>query len=357
MAYKLLLINDDESESYYLRQRITATGEYAVELQFNAEKALEEVKRNFFDLIIAKYASMDTEGFSLIKALRQINQDNVIVAFLNEETEVAIRYIESQGVYGYFAKPVDFARLFFLIKKGVELHNIIVSHRRYSLILQEQLSTLQKQNALLARRIEESTKNLAHLYSNLQESYLHTVRALAQAIDARDHYTRSHSENVARIAVEIAKEMRLSAKEIDAVREACVLHDLGKIGIQDSILNKPGQLDNKEWEEIKKHPLIAAQILESLTFLKTEIDLVLQHHEHYDGSGYPEGRKGEDILLGARIIHLADAYEAMRSARSYRSLPLSKEEAIEEIKKNSGRQFDPLVVEAFLRIVNSMPEW
>jgi putative nucleotidyltransferase with HDIG domain len=183
---------------------------------------------------------------------------------------------------------------------------------------------------------------------------MRTIRVLAQAIDARDHYTHSHSENVARYAVAIASQMNLPAKEIELIRQACELHDLGKIGIEDSILLKPSELNTMEWEQIKKHPTIGAQILEPLTFLNGVVDLIRQHHEHYDGTGYPEGRKGEDILLGARIIHIADAYEAMCSARSYRKTPFSKMQAIEEIKKNSGTQFDPKIVEVFLKVADNL---
>jgi putative nucleotidyltransferase with HDIG domain len=152
--------------------------------------------------------------------------------------------------------------------------------------------------------------------------------------------------------VAIAQEMGLSLKDIEIIREACELHDLGKIGIGDNILGKPSGLNTKEWEQIKQHPSVGAQILEPLTFLNEVIDLVRQHHERYDGSGYPEGRKSDDILLGARIIHLADAYEAMVTPRSYRRIPLTREQAIAEIKQKSGTQFDPKVVEAFLRVVD-----
>jgi putative nucleotidyltransferase with HDIG domain len=183
---------------------------------------------------------------------------------------------------------------------------------------------------------------------------MRTIKALAQTIDARDHYTHSHSENVARYAVAIAEEMNFSTNDIETIREACELHDIGKIGIGDTILSKPAELSPDERDLIKLHPETAVKILEPLNFLGAVIDLVRQHHEHYDGSGYPGGRKGEDIAIGARVIHLADAYDAMISARSYRKIPLTKEEAIYEIKKNNGTQFDPKVVDAFLKIVDKL---
>ena len=220
--------------------------------------------------------------------------------------------------------------------------------------MKERSISLEKQNILLTKRIEESTRNLSRLYEDLRSTYMRTIKVLAQAIDARDHYTHSHSENVAKYAVAIAEELKLSAKEIETIREACELHDLGKIGIEDSILSKPTSLTEDEWTQIRRHPAIGAQILEPLTFLTSVVEMVRQHHERYDGKGYPECRKGEDILLGARIINLADAYESMRSARSYRKQPFSKEDAVLEINRCKGTQFDPKVVDAFLKVVDSL---
>lgn len=239
-------------------------------------------------------------------------------------------------------------------KRDSRLPQLTGAQRRLIHVLHAQNASLRQQNTLLARRIEESAKNLTRLYEDLRQTYLRTIKVLAQAIDARDHYTHSHSEHVARYAVAIAKEMRLCPEDTEMIREACELHDLGKIGVEDRILGKVTPLTPLEWEQIKRHPQTAAKILEPLTFLDGAIDLIRQHHEHYDGSGYPEGRKGEEILLGARIIHVADAYEAMRSARSYRKKPFSQVKAISEIKKYSGTQFDPLVVEAFLRAADKL---
>lgn len=194
----------------------------------------------------------------------------------------------------------------------------------------------------------------ARIYESLQRVYMHTIKALISAIDARDHYTRSHSEHVTKISVIIAEEMGLSDQEIEVIKNACQLHDLGKIGIHDYILTKPGRLTEEEWEEIKLHSLKGAEILEPLGFLNGVIDLVRQHHERFDGKGYPYGYKEEAIMLGARIMSVADSYDAMISERPYRKRPLSKKEAIEEIKKNSGTQFDPKIVEAFLRVVDRL---
>ncbi len=195
----------------------------------------------------------------------------------------------------------------------------------------------------------------ARLYSSLEETYIRTIMALASTIDAKDHYTKTHSEHVTEYAVAIAKEMGFSEKEIEEISHACQLHDLGKIGVHDYILTKPGKLTPQEWEEIKLHSLKSAEILRPLVFLGGVIELVEQHHERYDGKGYPFGIKAEKIKLGARIMAVADSFDAMITDRPYRKA-LPKEEAIAELKKNSGTQFDTKVVEAFLRVLDKSPQ-
>src|SRR3989338_2510960 len=190
----------------------------------------------------------------------------------------------------------------------------------------------------------------AQLYASLEDTYLRTVMALASAIDAKDHYTKTHSEHVTKFATAMAREMGLCEKEIKEIEQACQLHDLGKIGIQDSILTKPGQLTAEEWDEMKLHSLKSVEILKPLSFLGGVIKLVEQHHERYDGKGYPFGIKGENIKVGARIIAVADSFDAMTTDRTYRRA-FTDEEAIKELKNCSGTQFDPKVVEAFLKVL------
>ncbi len=184
----------------------------------------------------------------------------------------------------------------------------------------------------------------------LQDAYVHIITSLAQAIDAKDSYTANHSQRQADYAVEIAEEIGLSKHQIEVIRKAAHLHDLGKIAVDDAILSKPGKLTEEEWNKIKAHSVKGAKILEPLSFLKEVVELVRQHHERYDGTGYPNGDMKDSISLGARIVTVTDAYHAMTSDRPYRKA-MSKEKAIEELKNCSGTQFDPKVVEAFLKVL------
>jgi putative nucleotidyltransferase with HDIG domain len=353
-AGRILLICDDKSFSNNFKEQLFTFGEYAVTVEPTAQAAALSLSRGAGDLIFVKYTVCETDISSLMPELKKVDPDCVMVVLLNAQTDGLVNEFAELGVFESMVWPVNADKLKFIIDKGAKLHTLLVFSRRMNQGLKESNQALEKQNTLLAKRIEDSTSSLSRLYEDLRSTYMRTIRVLAQAIDARDHYTHSHSENVAHYAVVMANELKLSTKDIEVIRQACELHDLGKIGIEDSILLKTSALTALEWEQIRKHPTIGAKILEPLTFLGGVVDLVRQHHEHYDGSGYPEGRKGEDILLGARIIHVADAYEAMRSARSYRKIPLMKTEAILEIKRNSGTQFDPKIVDVFLRVVDNL---
>jgi len=189
----------------------------------------------------------------------------------------------------------------------------------------------------------------SRLNGELQNSYLHTLRILANAIEAKCKYTRGHSERVTRYAVKFAKEIRLSEREIRKIQFACEVHDIGKINISDAILNKTTPLDKREWEIIKEHPTKGVEILIPLGILKELIPLVKHHHERFDGKGYPENKKGNEIPLETRIITLLDAYDAMTSDRPYRER-MSKEEALKEIEKNLGTHFDPDLGERFIKL-------
>jgi len=351
---KILLICDDKSYVVYIKEQLRVLGCSSVTVESSEQAGLVSLRQNSYDMVFLKYKMADVDTIVLVNELKKVDLDCVIVLLLEVEDEEKKDDLMGLAIYDYLSRPVNAEKLKFIIEKGMKLRALLTASHKFSQGLKESNQALEKQNTLLARRIEDATTNLSRLYEDLRSTYMRTIKVLAQAIDARDHYTHSHSENVARFAIAIANYMKLPTKDIELLRQACELHDLGKIGIEDSILLKSSALTTLEWEQIRKHPTIGAQILEPLTFLNGVVDLVRQHHEHYDGSAYPEGRKGNDIILGARIIHVADAYEAMRSARSYRKIPLIKEEAILEIKRNSGTQFDPKIVDAFLKIVDNL---
>ncbi len=208
--------------------------------------------------------------------------------------------------------------------------------------------------SLLAAQAAVAIQN-ANLYDNLQTSYLNTIVSLANALEARDNYLSGHSSHVADWSFRIAHHMNLSPKEIDDIRNASTLHDIGKIGVRDAVLLKPGSLDESEWRILQQHPEMGSRIIAPVRHLARALPLILHHHERWDGQGYPSGLAGEDIPLGARIIAVADTYDAMTSHRPYRSA-FDRERALAEIRRVSGTQLDPRVVAAFLEVIESEHE-
>jgi HD-GYP domain-containing protein (c-di-GMP phosphodiesterase class II) len=200
----------------------------------------------------------------------------------------------------------------------------------------------------LAERATFVIENVA-LYENIYENLFATLYAFVEAIEARDPYTKQHSTRVTELALSIGKEMGCSDEQLDLLNFSGHLHDIGKLGIPDSILLKPGPLTEQEFEAIKKHPVIGSNIVGHLGLLTAEQKIILHHHERWDGKGYPDGLKGESVPFLSRILAVADVYDAMASDRAYRKR-LADEVVLETIRQNSGTQFDGEVVEAFLAL-------
>lgn len=199
----------------------------------------------------------------------------------------------------------------------------------------------------------EKNKELTEFYEKIQSSYFNTVMALANSIEAKDAYTRGHCQRVMEISCEIAKRMGYCEDQIQDLRYASVLHDIGKIGIPAYILRKQSKLTEEEYEEIRKHPLISFSILKDVNFLENASKAILQHHERYDGRGYPNGLRGGEICEYARIMNIADAFDAMTSDRPYRKA-MTMEIALAEIKTGKGSQFDPEVADIFIEMGNEL---
>lgn len=192
----------------------------------------------------------------------------------------------------------------------------------------------------------------SEVLADRQELYSGSINSLVDSINAKDSYTRQHSLNVAKYATLLAQELNLSSKDVRAVNVLARLHDIGKIGVRDDVLNKSSSLNEEESSIIRLHPVIGAQILNNIKGMREHLAIVRNHHERYDGKGYPDGLKGEGIPLVARILSVADSFDAMTTDRPYR-IALSFADAIKELEKNKGTQFDPLVVDVFIKIYNS----
>lgn len=255
-------------------------------------------------------------------------EDGVILPLINEFKEaIGVIYVESD----------DF-------EEGLKILEIFSGQSASSL-----------NNAFLHSLVNMKNDELNKTYEELRETYMDTIEALRLAVDAKDVYTRGHSDRVAYYAERIGEVLDLSKKEISILKAGGVFHDVGKIGTADDILLKEQGLDDREYAEIKKHPLKGAHILSAVSMFKEVVPLVKYHHERFDGRGYPEGLQGEEIPFMARILSVADAFDAMTTDRSYRA-KLSIEEAISQLQKGAGTQFDAEIVEVFIKILKHFDE-
>jgi putative nucleotidyltransferase with HDIG domain len=206
------------------------------------------------------------------------------------------------------------------------------------------------ENEVLYKILSQRAEDLSQKNQDLEKLSLGIIETLARTLEAKDQYTEGHSQRVADYASLIAQELNLSLETIQKIRLASILHDIGKIGIPEQVLRKPAKLSAEEFEYIKSHPTIAARMLEPLDVLKPLVPWIEFHHERYDGKGYPKGIDGNVIPLGAKIISVADSFDAMTSDRPYRTA-LSQDVAIYEIRQNAGTQFDPVVAKTFLKVI------
>ncbi|MEW6603027.1 MAG: HD domain-containing phosphohydrolase, partial [Nitrospirota bacterium] len=237
-----------------------------------------------------------------------------------------------------------------LFSKGDLIGILDVGSLHHGSFTSDHLSTAEK----IASQVTVALEH-AMLYEDLQQLVINTITSLISVIDAKSPWTKGHSERVTKYAVEIAKEMGLDDKEVNHVRMCGLLHDIGKVGTFDGLLDKPGKLTDEEFELMKKHPGIGADIIAPIKQLNDIIPGILHHHERYDGMGYPLGLKGEDIPLCAGILSVVDAFDSMTDDRPYRKA-LGYEHAVAEIRRCAGTQFSPDIVNVFLRVLDRLDE-
>ncbi len=324
---KILIIDDEEDIREILVDSLESL-DYHTCTAADGDEAIEIIKKEYEELaaIICDLKMPKVSGDQVVHFVaREHPIIPIIILSGFAQLDMALDHIR-MGAFDYMSKPFKFKELALTVKRALEFRSLKEEQARY-------------QEALEAQVKEITAK--------LNNSVIQTVGSLIMAIEEKDKYTRGHSHRVAFYSSMVAQTMNLNNEEKKELEYAALLHDVGKIGISEQILNKPGRLNQVEYEIIKTHPSKGVKILEPLKFLDNILPIIEAHHERYDGKGYPHGLIHEQIPMLARIICVCDAYDAMTSDRSYRK-PLAKEIALREITDGSGSQFDPTVVEAFI---------
>ena len=335
-AERILIVDDEEPIREVLASLLEAAG-YDCTTATNGQDALERLDGARFDLVLSDILMPVMDGLELLKKVHEREPDlPVVMVTAMNDISAAIGALRT-GAYDYLLKPFEKDQLYFSARRALEHRRLVVENRNYQ--------------AGLERLVAERTAQLSQTLRELEQSYDYTLEAFGGALDLKDAETEGHCHRVTSYTILIARAMDIDPAALRNIARGAFLHDIGKMGIPDSILRKPGPLTQEERQVMRRHCEIGYQALRNIPFLRQAADIVLTHQEHYDGSGYPKGLRDGEIPLGARIFAVADALDAMISDRPYRkAMPLHA--AVEEIRRNAGTQFDPKVVDVFL----SMPE-
>jgi len=329
---RVLVIDDDVSVRESIRMVLKER--YAVALAPDVDSGLHLLRMDQFDIVVLDIKMPKVDGISALKEIKRLFPDTEVViltAYASIDTaRDALRY----GAFDYIMKPFNKDELLDVVRDGVQKR-----------MRSQDRKAEQEHLRMKARLLEEQIERVK---SDLISSFEGTINALLLAIDAKDSYTNDHSQRVSAISCSIANGLSLDPGTINSLRYASLIHDIGKIGIEESILRKKDSLTIDEYEAMQKHPEIGARIARAVPFLQDAVDVILYHHERFNGTGYPEGIKYDRIPLSARIVAVADAIDAMLRPRPYRA-NLPREVIIKELKENAGTQFDPMIVDVVLK--------
>jgi len=328
----VLVVDDEDFIREIICRKLTGSG-FACDAAPSAEDALAKISQNNYDCVLSDIHMPGMSGVDLLRRIKLQNPDLAVILVTGAPDIDAALEAMRLGADDHLSKPLNLAALEMTVDRALEKKRLIEENREY----QRNLESM----------VKERTKQLSDANDDLRRLFTGSMKALAQALEAKDEYTQGHSARVAEESVNIARRLSLSDAEIQRIWLAGCLHDIGKIGINEAVLNKPGKLNEEEWNLIKQHPVVAGKILGPIPELSDIIDIIVHHHERYDGSGYPDGLEGSSIPLGARILSVADAYDALTSRRSYREA-LARDEAYRILEDAGGTQFDPVIMRTFL---------
>lgn len=333
--FKILVVDDEPLNTKLVEAHLFGLG-YDIIIAYSGEDALNKVSSEKIDLILLDVMLSGISGFEVCRHIRQEYHQTMPIILLTTLSEVQSKVVGFEcGADDYLTKPFNKDELLARIK----------AHLRIKTMMDE----IEELNKTLEEKVAERTQTILKMNQELSDSYHLTMDSLIGALDVREHETSRHSLRVAFHTVEMAKAWGVHGQELEEIAMGALLHDVGKIGIADNILLKPGKLTDEEWVEMRKHVDMGWKIVRSIEFMGRGRELVHSHHERFDGKGYPNGLKNEEIYIGARFFTIADTLDAMTNDRPYRKA-LSFDVFLEELKKCSGAQFDPKAVENFLSV-------
>jgi len=322
----VLIVDDEAAIRRLLRRQLSREG-YRCEEASTAEQALNRLESSPIELVILDIKMPGKSGIEVLPEIKaRYPGKAVIMATAGTEIGVAIQCLK-QGADDYICKPFNLDEVTLSVQRALEKRRLVLELKDY--------------HENLEQKVEEQAKKI-------RAAFLNAIAALANALEAKDKYSSGHSLRVVETSVATARNLGLPPSSVEQIRLAGLVHDIGKIGVREDILNKPGNLTGEEYQHVQYHCEIGEHILSHVAEDNEILQMVRHHHERYDGKGYPDGLSGEQIPLGARILAVADTYDAMTSQRPYRSA-MSRKEALDEIRRCTSTQFDPAVVTAFLK--------
>ena len=321
--FKILVVDDEQG---IIDSLAIFLNDYHIVGTTDPLDAIEKVRNEHFDLLILDFLMMPIHGDKVVEEIRKFNKE-LYVLLLTGHKDLAppLETIKRLDIQGYCEKSDKFDQILLLVESGLKS----VSQMKV---------------------IKDINMQLENAYEELTAAYRGTMESLRLAVDAKDSYTRNHSDRVSYYSALLASKLNLSEEDVNLIKDGGLFHDIGKIGIPDAILQKTSKLSDEEYDDIKNHPSIGAKIISPAKIFDKLLPMVKHHHERFDGRGYPSGLSEEEIPLHARIVSIADAFDAMTSDRSYRPrYTLFK--ALEELEKCKGTQFDPSLVDSFIAAI------
>ncbi|HMI47312.1 MAG TPA: HD domain-containing phosphohydrolase [Gemmatimonadaceae bacterium] len=332
---RILVVDDEETIRLALRKFLRSRG-YEVEIAGSGDHALQILDEQSFSLMLCDVRMPGMTGVQVVPQAIARDQDLAIIMLTAVNDAATATEVLSSGASDYLMKPVELADLQQAVVRALQKRTELMEQHRLDKVIREEV-------ALRTVELEREKESLRLMSISIAET-------LINAMEAKDLYLRGHSQRVAELAGQLAQELGLEETVCEDLRVAGRLHDVGKIGIREAVLNKPGRLTEDEFEHVKQHVRIGLEILAPLFHIKQPLKYVEHHHERWDGVGYPLGLSGESIPLGARILCAADTFDALTSKRAYRE-PLEPLAALEHLRVDVGKQFDPSVYDALVSVV------